>query len=409
MNILFIHQNFPGQFRHLAPALAAQGHTVVALGVNPAKTPLPGVRHLLYQPEPQPGAVTGQTPAALRELYGKMVRGQSAARCLAALAAQGFVPDVVFAHPGWGEAWYVKDVFPKARLLVYAEYFYGAAGGDVAFDPEFSRVTLEASQATRIKNTHLLHALHAADAALSPTEFQRGQHPAWSQDRIKVIHDGIDTDRFRPDPQASVRLGVSGLTLRPGDEVVTFVARQLEPYRGYHTFMRALPALLRLRPRARVVLVGGDGVSYGSAPAAGGSWKQIFLDEVAPQLDRQRVHFVGTLPHEVLTQLLQVSAAHVYLSYPFVLSWSLMEAMSIGALVIGSRTAPVEELIEHGRNGLLTDFFDPGDLAETVAQALAQGPALAPLRQAARQTITDKYDLQRHCLPAQLRFVTNAG
>lgn len=404
MKILFVHQNFPGQFKHLAPALAAQGHEVVALGVNPLLQPLPGVRHIRHAPQAVEGAVGEKTPAPLRGIYTAMVRGASAAQALAALAAEGFVPDTVFAHPGWGEALYIKDVFPRARLLVYAEYFYGSAGGDAAFDPEFSRQTLAGLQSTRIKNTHLLHALSAADAALAPTEFQRGQHPAWARERISVIHDGIDTTRFRPNPRASVQLGASGLTLRPGDEVITFVARQLEPYRGYHVFMRALPTLLRLRPKLRVVLVGGDGVSYGAAPPQG-SWKEIFLSEVASRIDRQRVHFVGKLPHEVLTQLFQVTAAHVYLTYPFVLSWSLMEAMSIGALVIGSRTAPVEELVRHGENGLLADFFDAEALAETIADALARRDSLAPLREAARRTITGQYDLQRHCLPAQLRFV----
>jgi glycosyltransferase involved in cell wall biosynthesis len=404
MNILFVHQNFPGQFKHLAPALVAQGHNVVALGVNPAPA-IPGVRHLLHKPQAVPGAVTDRTPAALKDFYGKLARAESVAQSLTQLAAQGFVPDVVFAHPGWGEALYIKDVFPKARLIVYAEYFYGADGGDVAFDPEFSQLTTQTLKATRIKNTHLLHALHAADAAQCPTEFQRSQHPIWCRQKISVVHDGIDTDRFRPDSHARVRLGSSGLTLSHGDEVVTFVARQLEPYRGYHTFMRSLPTLLKLRPHARVVIAGGDGVSYGAAPPNGKTWKNVFRDEVSRHLDN-RVHFVGTLPHDVLTQLLQVSAAHVYLSYPFVLSWSMLEAMSMGALVVGSRTAPVQEVIEHGRNGLLTDFFDADALANTVADALERGSQLAPLRQAARQTILDKYDLRRHCLPAQLRFIT---
>ena len=170
MNFLFVHQNFPGQFKHLAPALVAQGHNVVALGINPAP-PIPGVRHLLYKPQAVAGAVTDRTPAALKEFYGKLVRGESAAQSLTQLAAQGFVPDVVFAHPGWGEALYIKDVFPKARLIVYAEYFYGADGGDAGFDPEFSRLTAQTLKSMRMKNTHLLHALHAADAALSPPNF----------------------------------------------------------------------------------------------------------------------------------------------------------------------------------------------------------------------------------------------
>jgi glycosyltransferase involved in cell wall biosynthesis len=260
-----------------------------------------------------------------------------------------------------------------------------------------------------VKNTHLLHALNACDLAISPTQFQKSQHPAWAQDRIHVIHEGIDTERFRPDPAASVHLKTAGVTLRAGEEVVTFVVRQLEPYRGYHIFMRALPLLQRLRPNARVVLVGGDGTSYGSAPPEGKTWKDIFLAEVASQLDMSRIHFVGRVPHAALTQLMQVSAAHVYLTYPFVLSWSLMEAMSIGCLIVGSDTAPVREVIENGRNGVLTDFFDFEALARCTADALERREELAPLRAAARDTIVRGYDLAAHCLPAQVALLERAS
>ncbi|QBE63350.1 glycosyltransferase [Pseudoduganella lutea] len=402
--ILFIHQNFPGQFRHLAPALAADGHEVVALGMAEHAERLPGVRYFVHHARVPADA--GQQAAQLKDLYSKVLRGESAGATLHRLKTEGFTPDIVFAHPGWGEALYVKDVFPRARLLIYAEYYYGAEGGDSHFDPEFSAPPdLASLQRLRLRNTHLLHAMAEADAGLSPTVFQADRHPAWFRDRISVIHDGIDTDRFRPDAYARVSLTGAGLTLKPGDEVVTFVSRQLEPYRGYHIFMRALPELQRLRPNARVVLVGGDSVSYGAAAPQGKTWKAIFRDEVMPRLDMSRVHFVGRLPHALLTQLMQVSAVYTYLTYPFVLSWSLMEAMSTGCLIVGSRTAPLQEVIEHGHNGLLTDFFDHGALAETIADTLARRDSLAHLRVAARQTIVDGYDLRRHCLPAQKRFV----
>lgn len=400
---LFIHQNFPGQFKHLAPALAAQGHEVVGLGMNKSTEPLPGVRY--YSHAVAAPRHAHRPPPRVQDLHTTILRGESAAAQLEVLRQEGFVPDVVFVHPGWGEALFVKDVFPQAKLLVYAEFFYDANGGDSFFDPEFSQRSMARLQRLRLRNTHLLHAMSAADGALSPTRFQRDRHPAWCRERISVIHDGIDTDHFRPDPTAFVTLQSAGVTLRPGDEVVTFVARQLEPYRGYHVFMRALPLLQKLRPNARVVIVGGDSVSYGSAPPPGKSWKQIFRDEVAAQLDMNRIHFVGKLPHAVLTQLMQVSAVHTYLTYPFVLSWSLLEAMSLGCLIVASRTAPVEEVIEHGRNGLLVDFFDHQALAQTIADALERRDSLHGLRDAARQTIIDGYDLKRQCLPALLSFV----
>ncbi len=409
MRFLFVHQNFPGQFRHVSAALAACGHEVVALGVNKPVEPVAGVRHVLYRSrELPPIRVEHALAGAMSELGNKLVLGDACARAMQALKKAGFEPDVVVAHPGWGEAMFIKDVFPNARLVVYAEYFYGGEGGDSGFDKEFSRPSVAADQRVRIRNTHLLHALSACDVALTPTQFQKSRHPAWAQERMQVIHEGIDTQRFRPDPKASVQLQTAGLRLRPGDEVVTFVVRQLEPYRGYHIFMRALPLLQKLRPNARIVLVGGDGSSYSVNPPAGKTWRDIFLSEVAGKLDMSRVHFVGRVPHTTLTQLMQVSAAHVYLTYPFVLSWSLLEAMSIGCLIVGSDTAPVREVIEDGRNGLLTDFFDHKALAHKVADALARRAELAPLRAAARETVVSRYDLARLCLPAHVALLENA-
>lgn len=407
MKLLFIHQNFPGQFAHLVPALVDLGHEVVSLSMNVPKQTIPGVRHVIHHPQVAQRAVPPRDPLEIADIMGKLMRGESAAVAMRELKEQGYLPDVIFAHPGWGEAWFIRDIFPKARVLLYNEYFYQAEGGDSFFDPEFSKANLSAVLRLRIISSHLVQAMTCADAGLSPTQFQRDRHPAWFKDRIRVIHDGIDTDRFKPDPQARFILQNENIELRSGDEIVTFVVRELEPYRGYHIFMRALPELLRRRPQVSVVIVGGDSVSYGAPPPVGSSWKTIFLNEVKAQLDMSRVHFVGKLAHEKLTQLMQVSTVHAYLTYPFVLSWSMMEAMSIGCLIVGSKTAPVEELIEHGKNGLLTDFFNPQALAETIADALDRKEELAYLGRAARQTIIDRYDLQRICLPAQLDFVLN--
>jgi glycosyltransferase involved in cell wall biosynthesis len=220
-----------------------------------------------------------------------------------------------------------------------------------------------------------------------------------------VLHEGIDTVRARPDRDATVALARDNLVLRAGDEIVTFVARNLEPYRGYHQFMRTLPRILAERPRARAVIVGGDGVSYGSSPPDGGSWKTRILREVAGDLDMSRVHFLGRVTHNALLRLLQISAAHVYLTYPFVLSWSLLEAMSAGALIVGSDTAPLREVIEHGRNGLLCDFFDNAGLADLVVGALENPTRHAALRQAARRTVVERFDLEAVCLPRWRRLI----
>jgi glycosyltransferase involved in cell wall biosynthesis len=175
--------------------------------------------------------------------------------------------------------------------------------------------------------------------------------------------------------------------------VVTFVNRNLEPYRGYHVFMRALPALLARHPGARVLIVGGDGVSYGAKPADGVSYKDRFLAEVRDAIDPARLHFAGKLPYDVYLKVLQVSAAHVYLTYPFALSWSLFEAMAAGCAVIASSTGPVLDLIEHGRTGVLVDFFDPAALAEAIGDALARPASFGPMRAAAREHIVGNFAL----------------
>lgn len=437
MKILFIHQNFPGQFGHWASALANLGHEVVALGSRLPAPRLPGVHYWHYMSlplrarsqanageigdnkgAPQNGVITatqaGLHPAsptlAIADSFeSKLSRATCAAQAMEEMKSEGFTPDLVVAHSGWGEALFVKAVFPKARFLVYAEYFYGSESGDTGFDPEFSERNVWSRQRSAVNNLHLMQALVTCDAAISPTHFQKGQHPVELQRKIAVVHDGIDTQRFVPNPRSSVSLLNAGIRLTAADEVITFVARQLEPYRGYHTFMRALPELLSLRPHARVVIVGGDGVSYGSSPPPGFTWKQFFLAEVETRLDSQRVHFVGSVPHEILTKLLQISSVHVYLTYPFVLSWSLLEAMSMGCLVVASDTAPVREVIEDGHNGLLTDFFDAQALAQRVANALAQKQAFADCRLHARQTIVQRFDLKSVCLPRLVNWATDGA
>lgn len=407
MRILFIHQNFPGQFKHLAPALAARGHEVVALGINQPSIATPGVKVVLHRPQfTTAAASTDPDTTALHELRKKMERGVSVARALEALQRSGFTPDLVYAHSGWGEAFYVKDVFPRAKLLVYAEYFYQANGGDSHFDPEFSRPVEGDQRRLHTKNLHLMHALAHADRGLSPTLFQRDRHPPALRERIEVIHDGIDTGRFAPDAQSFISLRNAGIRLTAQDEVVTFAVRELEPYRGYHIFMRALPELLARRPNAHVIIVGGSGASYGAAAPTGTTWRKVFHDEVAQRIDHQRVHFVGKLPHATLTQLMQVSTVHAYLTYPFVLSWSLMEAMSVGCLIVASDTAPVQEHIRHGENGLLVDFFDPQALANTIAQAIEQREQLRELRTAARSHVVANLDLNGTCLPAQIDLIS---
>lgn len=400
MNVLLLHQNFPGQFKHLAPQLVARGDRVVALTMNDAPE-MPGVT--IRNARPTIG--TASKLALAQEFETKLIRGEAALRAALALRDEGFHPDVIVGHPGWGDTLFIKDVWPDARMGIYCEFFYSQTNSDADFDPEFPTPGNEVTRRIRMKLKTLPQRLHfpMANAGLSPTRFQADTYPASFRDRITVIHDGIDTDQIAPRPDGAVQLG-NGRTVTRNDEVITFVSRNLEPYRGYHIFMRALPELLRRRPNARVFIIGGDGTSYGAAPPQG-SWRDIFLSEVRDQLDMSRVHFVGNLPYPIFLQLLSITKLHIYLTYPFVLSWSLLEAMALGAPVLASDTAPVREVIEDGENGLLVPFFSKEALVSRACEMLADADLRARLSAAARRTVVEGYDLKRVCLPRQLQWV----
>ena len=394
---LFIHQNFPGQFVHVAAELVRLGHEVVALGIKGRG--VPGVRLLRYAPK-APARVSDVTEA--RDFEAKIVRGMACAQAMAQLQAEGFVPDTIVAHPGWGESLFCKDVWPAAKLIMFAEFFYSASGADYNFDPEFAHDSLSGRARLRLKNSVHLQALHAADRVYSPTQWQRSQLPPEYQAKTSVIFDGIDTRAVAPQPQASIHLRRDKLTLTAADEVITFVNRNLEPYRGFHAFMRALPDMLQQRPQAHCLIVGQDDVSYGTPPKAGGTWREVMLAEVGQRLPMERVHFLGRLAYDDYLRVIQISSCHVYLTYPFVLSWSCLEAMSAGRVVVASNTGPVQEVIEHGVNGLLFDFFDAQALASQVVSVLAAPDNYTHLGRQARQTVIEKYDLQSRCLPQLL-------
>ena len=408
MNILFIHQNFPGQFKFLAPALVQQGHRVVAMTMQKTDAKdYQGVQLVKY------GASRGTTPNVhpwVSDFETKTIRGEACFRAAMQMKAQGFIPDVIISHPGWGESLFLKDVWPQAKLAIYCEFYYHSQGADVGFDPEFPVKDVGDVCRLRLKNLNNLLHFETADAGISPTHWQASTFPDSFRDKITVIHDGIDTNALAPNPQVSLTLNTQdghSMTLTKVDEVITFVNRNLEPYRGYHTFMRALPDLLKRRPNARILIVGGDDVSYGARPEQG-KWKDIFASEVRPQItddDWQRVHFLGNLPYQYFIPLLQLSMVHVYLTYPFVLSWSLLEAMSVGCTIVASDTQPLHEAIKHNDTGKLVNFFDSHALSDEVCNLLDNPAERARLSANARAFAKTHYDLNAVCLPQQLQWV----
>ena len=404
MKILFVHQNFPGQFLHLAPALAARGHEVLALtdGTNKRQST---IRTLRYKHDAPP---VDPAQTRLGRNYTTMSdRGVTVARaCCQLRDRDGYVPDVIVGHSGWGETLFLKDVWPSAKLIVYAEFYYQGIGADVGFDTEWQAHGFDQVMIAQGRAAHLGQALLHADAGLSPTQWQASTFPAPLRRMVDVIHDGVDTQVMTPNPQARVTLP-NGRVLAANDEVLTFVNRNLEPYRGYHIFMRALPDILVARPNADVVIVGGDEVSYGAAPQGAKGWKDLILNEVKDRLDLSRVHFMGKVPYPVFVSIMQISRVHAYLTYPFVLSWSMLEAMAAGCLVVGSRTAPVEEVLTHGKTGLLVDFFDVAGWSAAITHALANPDNYSAVRKAARDHVLQKYDLRSICLPQMIAKVEN--
>ncbi len=352
MNVLFVHNNFPGQYVHIARALSRDPQVRTAAIGSATSQVIEGVKLLRYSL----GYVdVSATHPFARRFDMECHRAEQVLYALSSLASTGFKPDVIMAHPGWGETLPLRTIFPDARILLYCEFFYGIHGRDVGFDAEFPETGADGHVALYLKNASSLLALADCNVGISPTEWQRSTFPDEYQHKIAMLHEGIDVDVVKPNPDAILRFS-TGRELRRTDEVVTFVARNLEPLRGYHIFMRALPRIMAARPHAEVVVIGGDGVSYGASPPPGATWKSIFFDEVADQVDLKRIHFTGRLSYSDYLSALQISSAHIYLTYPFVLSWSLLEALSAGCVVIGSDTAPVREVL-NDKNGLLAPYF----------------------------------------------------
>jgi len=405
MRILITHNNFPAQFRHIAEHLGrVPGNTIVFATKTPREEwTIPGVTKAVFTPVGQPSKthpLAGGFDDAVRHGAGLL-------QLCMGLKKQGFVPDVILGHSGWGQTLFLRDAYPDTPFIGYFEWYYAADSPETAFD---ARVRTEAEKAAiRLRNTAILHDLASCRAGVAPTAWQRSQFPSEFQPKIIQAHDGINTVYFSPAENGLLpidQLDLPGTDLTGATELVTYCSRGLEPYRGFPQFYEALPAILDARPGCHVLIVGEDRVCYSPRLPEGQSYKSLMQEKVA--VDESRVHFTGPLPYGWYKRVLQASSAHVYLTWPFVLSWSFLEAMSCGALVVGSDTEPVREVLRHGENGLLTDFRSPTRIARTVIEALTRQREMLPLRAGARRTILDRYCLSK-CLPAHLGLLAQAA
>ena len=305
MHVAFIHRRGFGQFAALAAQLAQAGNEV-SLITETIDQKIPSVRVVRHRRESGPRA----DPHMARHMgvpdhHARI--GHRVAETLDAMVRQGLVPDIVVGHIGWGSMMFLKDVLPRVPALAYCEFFYRSEGADIGFSPG-DRPDLETRKRLRLRNVAPLLSLEAVEAGISPTRWQRSLYPADARARISVCHEGIDTVRFRPDPTASATLPDGRVLSAGGPPIVTFVARDLEPYRGFPQVLEAAAKVVRQRPDALFIFVGGDGVSYGVPPPGGGAWKDHLLKSL--DMPQENILFPGAVPHSVLRQLYQISAAH---------------------------------------------------------------------------------------------------
>ncbi len=393
MKILFIHQDIPGQFEPLIRALLDEGgHEVRGLGKHfkpHFETRMPGLQLAFYQTLPISLGVEGIPDDTLRAL----ATGRQVVRCLARWYDQGYRPDLIVSNIGFGEAIYLREVYPDTPVLAYCEYYFHTRNSNA----DFGRAApLSLDNRCLIHNVNItpLLGMTAMDAGISPTVWQKNLFPAEFRRKINVIHEGVDTVRLCPDESVTVTLP-NGRTLDRSTPIITYATRNLEPYRGFDVFMQAVEKLCQRRQDCQFIIAGGDEISYSPPLPAGETYRQRSMKQC--DIDPDRVHFVGRRAYEDYLGILQVSAVHVYLTYPFVLSWSLLESMSVGCVIVGSDTAPVRELIQDGRNGFLVPFFSAGALANRIESVLDHPTRRRAVGLQARQDIVIGYD-RRHSL-----------
>jgi len=397
MNILFIHRSFPAQFRHIALELAKNPLNMVIYITTDETMQVRGITKLIYKPNRE---VPEDCHPYLRVFEEAIIHGQAVADLLLAMRNKGIKPDIIFGHT-WGTTLFVKEIFPDVPLLCYFEWFGQSEGADIGFD---GRLTNENQKAhIRCNNTYLLQDLCNCDAGISPTEWQKSRFPKEFHHKIKVLHDGVNTDICKPDENATFTVKDMNLTLSAKDEVITYATRGMEPYRGFPEFMKAVEKLLIRRPNAHFVIGGEDTVYYGPKLEKG-TFKELMLKNL--KIDMKRVHFVGALPFNEYVSLLQISSVHVYPTFPFVLSWSLLDAMAVGCCIVASSTQPVLEVIEDKVNGLLYDFYNIEQMVEKVVYALNSQDKMEEVRNNAIKTITENYAL-KDILPKQLEYINS--
>ena len=402
MKFLFVHQNMPGQYRELVQWLGASGeHDIVFLTQRKNPPKFKGVREVIYKPH---NRAKDDAYGLVKTWENAAGAGFGAAMAVKQLRDSGWTPDIIIGHIGWGELTFIKEVYPDVPVIGFFEYYYSVNGGPVGFDPE-SPVSEHSPYLMVAHNTVPLVNIEVVDQAHYPTFWQRDRFPKSFHDRGYVCHDGIRTEQMLPNADVTLELGRLDQPISRKDEVVTYMSRNLETTRGFHQFMRALPHLQAKRPNARILVIGGNDTSYGGKSKHKGGLRGQMEAEVGDRVNWDMVHFLGQVPYEDYQKIIQISRCHIFLTMPFVMSWSLLESMSMQATIVASDVAPVREAISHGETGLLVDFFDPVALANQVAEICANPEKFAHIGPNARKHVVETYDFLTVCLPEHLRQI----
>jgi glycosyltransferase involved in cell wall biosynthesis len=379
VRILFVHPSYPGQFGHIARALTAEHGDECAFVCEESHEDDDAVRKIAYEPR-GPERPTGYL---IQDFESALSHAQGVYEALEPHRSS-LAPDLVVGHADWGSSLFVPELFPDVPVIDYVEYFHHPHGSAIDFRPDFppaERTVLR----HRVQNAAVLLQLESCSAAYTPTSFQHGLLPERYRSKVRIIHDGVDTSIWHRSFEPGSTSG--------GTRIVTYVARGFEAMRGFDIFMRVAKRICDARPDVVFMVVGSDEVVYGNdlEHVEGGSLKEHVLRQ--DDYDLGRIRFLGWLPREELVNVLSLSDLHVYLTSPFVLSWSLLDAMACGCTVLGSDTEPVREVIEDGTNGLLRDFFDVTALADAALEVLDEPARFRHLGEAAERTIRERYAL----------------
>ena len=400
MKILFIHQNFPAQFKHLAKIFAEDKNNEVKFICRyPNKVIIDGVEKIVSKPITKNKNQRGHR--YLRTFNEAVYMGQAGWRACKRLKDQGFEPDIIYAHSGWGDSMFVKDIFPKAPYIAYMEFFYRAFGADIGFLPN-TKVTEDDIARTRVRNANHLINLEACDWAISPTNWQASLHPKDFYHKFSVIHEGVDTDIIKPVKKKRNELLIEKSKIPFSSELITYITRTCEQYRGFEQAMEAISILLEKRPNATFIIVGKNGAGYGPNSQEIIGYKERILGKM--NLNSDRVYCYNYLPYDKYIEVLQHSTVHIYLTVPFVLSWSMIEAMSAGCAVVASNTKPVQEVIRDGENGMLADFFNPSEIAEKVELLLKNPKMRQTISKNARRCVESKYSIKK-IIPDYIKLI----